>query len=58
MACLVGCVWSEVTQGEAKKNVKMAQQDREVVGGREGDGFGLSFPRELTEVSSSLTLLL
>lgn len=41
-----------------KKNVKMAQQDREVVGGKEGDGFGLSFPRELTEVSSSLTLLL
>lgn len=58
VACLVGCVWSEVTQGEAKKNVKMAQQDREVVGGREGDGFGLSFPRELTEVSSSLTPLL
>lgn len=41
-----------------KKNVKMAQQDREVVGGKEGDGFGLSFPRELTEVSSSLILLL
>lgn len=37
LSLLVGCVWSEVTQGKTEKNVKMAQQDREVVGGREGE---------------------
>lgn len=37
VGCLVGCVWSEVTQGKTEKNVRMAQQDREVVGGREGE---------------------